>query len=82
MPGEARGVNVNEALPALTDESGGRAWLAAKADLKPTGRFQRLPFTQGTDNKRKRRVAKLLSRIQLKKPELRPVRALTELLSH
>ena len=31
QPGVARGVNVISVLPAVTDEAGGRAWLAAKA---------------------------------------------------
>src|SRR6185503_20231661 len=53
-PGPARGVNVNAALPAVTDEGGGRAWLAVRAKVSATGRHQRLPFTQGTDNKRGR----------------------------
>jgi molybdopterin-containing oxidoreductase family iron-sulfur binding subunit len=61
MAGEARGVNVISALPSLTDEEGGRAWLAAKADVSATGDYQRLPFTQGTDNKRKRMLGESIS---------------------
>jgi len=60
-PGGARGVNVNDVLPALTDESGGRAWLTARARLRNTGEYQRLPFTQGTDNKRGRMLAESIS---------------------
>src|SRR4030095_15297262 len=52
--GVARGVNVNAVLPAATHEGGGRAWLAVKAKVSATGRHQRLPFTQATDNKRGR----------------------------
>jgi len=67
--GAPRGVNVNHALPALTDESGARAWLAAKAKLRATGRFQRLPFTQGTDNKRGRLLGERISLVALAKGE-------------
>jgi molybdopterin-containing oxidoreductase family iron-sulfur binding subunit len=56
QPGAARGVNVLSLLPALTDESGGRAWLTTKADLKSANRHQRLPLTQYTDNKRGRQL--------------------------
>jgi molybdopterin-containing oxidoreductase family iron-sulfur binding subunit len=61
MAGEARGVNVISVLPSLTDEEGGRAWLSAKADITATGDYQRLPFTQGTDNKRKRMLGESIS---------------------
>jgi molybdopterin-containing oxidoreductase family iron-sulfur binding subunit len=67
--GPARGVNVNDALPALTDESGARAWLAAKATVAPTGRYQRLPFTQGDDNKRGRLLGERISLVALAKGE-------------
>jgi molybdopterin-containing oxidoreductase family iron-sulfur binding subunit len=56
QPGVARGVNVITLLPALTDESGGRAWLTTKAEVKSAGRHQRLPLTQYTDNKRGRQL--------------------------
>jgi len=56
QPGVARGVNVLELLPALTDESGGRAWLTTKAEVTSAGRHQRLPLTQYTDNKRGRQL--------------------------
>jgi anaerobic selenocysteine-containing dehydrogenase/Fe-S-cluster-containing dehydrogenase component len=55
-PGEARGVNVLSVLPALTDESGGLAYLSTKADVTSAGRHQRLPLTQYTDNKRGRQL--------------------------
>ena len=64
-PGGARGVNVNDALPALTDESGGRAWLTARASLRSTGEYRRLPFTQGTDNKRGRLLGESISLVAL-----------------
>ncbi|MGE4649511.1 MAG: 4Fe-4S dicluster domain-containing protein [Myxococcota bacterium] len=54
-------MNVNDALPALTDESGGRAWLTARAQLRATGEHRRLPFTQGTDNKRGRLLGESIS---------------------
>jgi molybdopterin-containing oxidoreductase family iron-sulfur binding subunit len=68
-PGVARGVNVISLLPALTDENGGRAWLAAKAHVTATGRFQRLPFTQGTDNKRDRLLGESISLVALARGE-------------
>jgi molybdopterin-containing oxidoreductase family iron-sulfur binding subunit len=64
-PGVARGAHVISLLPALTDESGGRAWLAAKARVSPAGRYQRLPFTQGTDNKRGRMLGESISLVAL-----------------
>ncbi|HEX5066021.1 MAG TPA: molybdopterin-dependent oxidoreductase, partial [Myxococcota bacterium] len=64
-PGEARGVNVISALTALTDEAGGRAWLAAKARVSPAGRYQRLPFTQPEDNKRGRMLGEAISLVAL-----------------
>ena len=69
LTGEARGVNVNALLPALTDESGGRAWLAARASLSATGGYQRLPFTQGTDNKRGRLLGERISLVALARGE-------------
>jgi molybdopterin-containing oxidoreductase family iron-sulfur binding subunit len=68
-PGGARGVNVNDVLPALTDESGGRAFLAAKASVSKTGDYQRLPFTQATDNKRGRLLGESISLVALAKGE-------------
>ena len=64
-PGVARGARVISLLPALTDESGGRAWLAAMARVSPAGRYQRLPFTQGTDNKRGRMLGESISLVAL-----------------
>jgi molybdopterin-containing oxidoreductase family iron-sulfur binding subunit len=60
-PGEARGVNVASVLPGLTDESGGRAWLVAKASVEKTGRHERLPYLQYTDNKRGRQLGDAIS---------------------
>ncbi len=64
-PGPARGVNVNALLPATRDEGGGRAWLAVKANVSPTGGYQSLPFTQGTDNKRGRLLGERISLVAL-----------------
>ena len=64
-PGGRRGVNANDLLPALTDESGARAYLAARAKVTPTGDYQRLPFTQGTDNKRGRLLGESISLVAL-----------------
>ncbi|MEM7026223.1 MAG: molybdopterin dinucleotide binding domain-containing protein, partial [Pseudomonadota bacterium] len=59
--GGVRGASVISLLPSLTDESGGRAWLTAKADVTATGDYHRLPFTQGTDNKRGRQLGEAIS---------------------
>ena len=63
--GGVRGAHVISLLPALTDESGGRAWLAARARVSATGRHQRLPFTQSTDNKRGRLLGESISLVAL-----------------
>jgi len=55
-PGERRGVNVIDLLPALTDESGGRAWLLTKARVSNAGRHERLPILQDSQNQRGRRL--------------------------
>jgi anaerobic selenocysteine-containing dehydrogenase/Fe-S-cluster-containing dehydrogenase component len=65
MPGEARGVNANDLLPALTDETGGRAWLTARAKVSSTGRFQRVAATQFEDNKRGRQLGDAISLLAL-----------------
>ncbi len=54
--GEPRGVNVIAALPAATDEGGGRAWLSTRAKLTRTGRSQRMAFLQTSDNQRERQL--------------------------
>jgi molybdopterin-containing oxidoreductase family iron-sulfur binding subunit len=69
VEGGVRGASVNALLPSLTDESGGRAWLVAKASVSNTGRFQRLPFTQVTDNKRNRQLGESISLVALAKGE-------------
>jgi molybdopterin-containing oxidoreductase family iron-sulfur binding subunit len=65
MPGEARGVNVTDLLPAHTDESGGRAWLTTRAKVSATGEHVRLPLTQYTDNKRGRQLGDAISLLAL-----------------
>ena len=64
-PGEQRGVNVIDLLPALTDESGGRAWLLTKAKVSATGRHERLPIAQDSQNQRGRRLGLAVSLAEL-----------------
>jgi molybdopterin-containing oxidoreductase family iron-sulfur binding subunit len=54
--GEARGVNVIQLLPSLTDESGGRAWLVAKASARKTGGHYRFAIDQDSQDSRGRRL--------------------------
>jgi anaerobic selenocysteine-containing dehydrogenase/Fe-S-cluster-containing dehydrogenase component len=63
--GPERGVNVNAVLPAQSDEAGGRAFLVVKAKVGKAGKYQRLPFTQGTDNKRGRLLGERISLVAL-----------------
>ena len=60
-PGEARGTNVLALLPAAQTESGGRAWLCARASLAKTGAHRRLANTQRVDNKRGRQLGEAIS---------------------
>ncbi len=60
-PDAPRGVNVIQVLPAATDEAGGRAWLAARARVQKTGRFQRVAVVQTSQNQRKRRLGEAVS---------------------
>ncbi len=60
-PGEARGVNVVSILPALSDETGGRAWLTARAAVRATGAHRRIAKTQEFDNKRGRQLGEVVS---------------------
>jgi molybdopterin-containing oxidoreductase family iron-sulfur binding subunit len=64
-PGGTRGVNVISILPALTDESGGRAWLAARAAVSATGAHRRIAKTQEFDNKRGRQLGESVSLLAL-----------------
>jgi len=68
-PGEARGVNVLDLLPALTDESGGRAWLTARARVASTGGHRQLPLWQKEDNKRGRLLGQEVSLLALARGE-------------
>ncbi len=59
--GEARGVNVISLLPPLTDETGGRAWLTARATVSATGKHARMAQLQHTDNQRGRQLAEAVT---------------------
>lgn len=56
-PGEARGVNVLDLLPARADENGGPAYLTVRAQVSATGGYRKLPVWQTEDNKRGRLLA-------------------------
>jgi molybdopterin-containing oxidoreductase family iron-sulfur binding subunit len=64
-PGGTRGVNVISILPALADESGGRAWLTARAAVRATGAHRRIAKTQEFDNKRGRQLGEAVSLVAL-----------------
>jgi molybdopterin-containing oxidoreductase family iron-sulfur binding subunit len=64
-PGGTRGVNVISILPALTDETGGRAWLATRAAVSKTGAHRRIAKTQEFDNKRGRQLGEAVSLVAL-----------------
>jgi len=64
-PGGTRGVNVISILPALTDESGGRAWLTARAAVGATGAHRRIAKTEEFDNKRGRQLGEAVSLLAL-----------------
>jgi len=66
-PGAQRGVNVMSILPALTDESGGRAWLTSRVAVRPTGAHRRVAKTQEYDNKRDRQLGDAVSLLALTK---------------
>ena len=69
-PGEARGVNVLDLLPARADESGGRALLTVRAKLAPTGGFRQLALWQKEDNKRGRLLGQQVSLLALANGEV------------
>jgi molybdopterin-containing oxidoreductase family iron-sulfur binding subunit len=60
-----RGVNVMSILPSVTDESGGRAWLAVKAQVSATGAHRRVAKTQEHDDKRGRKLGEAISLVAL-----------------
>lgn len=61
-PGVARGVSVISLLADATDDKGGRAWLSTKATVSVlSGKYQRIPLTQFTDNQRGRKLAPTIS---------------------
>lgn len=53
-PGEVRGVNVLDLLPARADENGGPAYLTVRAKVTATGGYRQMPVWQTEDNKRGR----------------------------
>jgi molybdopterin-containing oxidoreductase family iron-sulfur binding subunit len=63
--GARRGVNVIEILPSLTDESGGRAWLVAKASARKTGGHFRFAIDQDSQDQRRRRLGLALPLLAL-----------------
>ncbi len=65
IPGGTRGVNVISILPALTDETGGRAWLTTRADVRGTGAHRRIAKTEEFDNKRGRQLGEAVSLVAL-----------------
>jgi molybdopterin-containing oxidoreductase family iron-sulfur binding subunit len=60
-PGEARGTNAMDLLPAQRDEAGGRAWLVTRARIAKTGRHLRLAITQKSDNQRGRELGEAVA---------------------
>jgi molybdopterin-containing oxidoreductase family iron-sulfur binding subunit len=60
-----RGVNVMSILPSVTDETGGRAWLAVKAQVSATGAHRRVAKTQEHDDKRGRKLGEAISLVAL-----------------
>jgi molybdopterin-containing oxidoreductase family iron-sulfur binding subunit len=68
-PGEARGVNVLDLLPARADESGGRAYLTVRARVAATGGFRQMPLWQKEDNQRDRVLGRQVSLLALAKGE-------------
>ncbi len=64
-PSGTRGVNLISILPAWTDETGGRAWLTARADVRATGAHRRIAKTQEFDNKRGRQLGEAVSLVAL-----------------
>jgi len=68
-PGEARGVNVLDLIPARVDENGGRAWLTVRARVEATGGYRQMPLWQKEDNQRDRMLARQVSLLALAKGE-------------
>ncbi len=59
--GAARGANVIAALPATSDDRGGRVWLSVRAEARRTGSFERPAIAQDSDNQRGRQLAESVS---------------------
>ncbi|MEN8375596.1 MAG: molybdopterin dinucleotide binding domain-containing protein [Gemmatimonadota bacterium] len=57
-----RGVNAATLLaPEVDAASGGAVWIQARATLEPTGRWERIPYTEGEADASARDVAKAMS---------------------
>jgi Fe-S-cluster-containing dehydrogenase component len=69
-PGERRGVNALDLLPARADENGGSALLTVRATLKATGGYRQLPVWQTEDNKRGRLLGQQISLVALANGEV------------
>jgi anaerobic selenocysteine-containing dehydrogenase/Fe-S-cluster-containing dehydrogenase component len=53
-----RGINAMRLLgPAVEDISGGFVWQQTRATIEPTGRWQRVPYTAGSETQANRHVA-------------------------
>ncbi len=63
--GGARGVNINDLLPSGTDESGGRAFLVTKANVRATGGHYRLAMAQTSQDQRGRGLGQVVSLLAL-----------------
>ena len=64
-PGEGRGVNVLDLLPARADENGGRAFLTVRAKVAATGGYRQMPTWQKVDDKRGRLLGQQVSLLAL-----------------
>ena len=62
-------MNVIALLPPLTDETGGRAWLTARAKVSATGTHARVAQLQYTDNQRGRQLAEAVTLASLAQGE-------------
>jgi molybdopterin-containing oxidoreductase family iron-sulfur binding subunit len=68
-PGEARGVNVLDLLPARADESGGSAFLTVRASVAATGGYRQMPLWQTEDDKRGRLLGQQVSLLAIAQGE-------------
>jgi len=57
----ARGRGVNAArflAPVVDQQSGGVVWIQTRASLRPTGKWEKIPFTAGSETQQGRNVAR------------------------